>query len=175
MNKRGVFFLIDALVAIGILVVALILVLSLSAPTNAGIETELLVLDSFMTTLSTTRLQDLDNPSVNELINQSLLSPTTTALDGVAELYRKNMTGELSLEYARNLTRTLATTLQNQTRYGFYYVINDTMLYNQSFAQINDSSKRVTLNRMTFFSYRDGSTIELFGPVNTEVSLWITS
>jgi len=174
MNKRGVFFLIDSLIAVTIIIVAVVIVLQFSQEPQENLNFELEIADSFMNSLSSTQLQDLEDPFVRKLIVSNISEPDTKAMIAVADLYRRNLSGELSLGYAQNLTQALTKILGEQKQYGFYYKINNTYILNKSFDKLQESKKRVTLSRITFFDYDDAGKQKIFGPVKTEVSIWVT-
>ena len=172
MNKRGVFFLVDALVAVAILIVGLVLVLQYAEGPKKDIDSEVRILNSFLTTISSTQMQELDDNYAYHLINNSVVDPEVPVYIAIAQLYQIYKSGD-TLEYAVNLTKRVTKVFHNESQYGFYYKINETYIYNQSFSTLNASEKRVTLQKMTFFTYTESGQVNLFGPVTTEVSLWI--
>lgn len=174
MNKRGVFYLIDALVAVSIVIVTLVLALNFSEKHQEDLNFELDVLDSFMNALIKSQIHDIDNDYVQRLVGQRIIEPEATPFIAIADLYRRGQAGQLSPQYAENLTRELSKLVTHQNQYGFYYKINNTILYEKDMSKIAMSKKRVTLTKVTFFKYNDSGDTKLFGPTNTEASLWIT-
>ena len=174
MKKRGVFYLIDVLIAVSILITTIVLALQFTQDPEDNINSELNVLASFMDSITSTEVRDLQDSYVYELINQKVVEPDTPVYIAIADLYRRNVSGELSLSYAQNLTKNVTKLIQTKKQYGFYYMVNGTILYSKSFATINASKKRVTMQKMTFFSYKEADEVKLYGPISTNVSLWIS-
>ncbi len=173
MNKRGVFFLLDSLIGVSIIIVSIVLVFQFSQEPQEDLNSELQIAESFMNSLSSTQLQDMNDPYVNKLLQDNISQPEQTAMIAVADLYRREAAGELSFGYSQNLTKALTKLIIQDSQYGFYYKLNNTFIINKSMETMQDASKRVTLERMTFFGFNESGVQKMFGPVNTEVSLWV--
>jgi hypothetical protein len=175
MQKRGVFYLIDAFIAVVILVVALVLIFNIPTHEEDDLNSEVLLLDSFSSSILKSEIQDINNNYTNGLIQQGMLEPNMPVFIAIADLNRRELSGELGFGYAYNVSQIATEILTTSGQYGLYYQINDTIIYNKSINTMNSSKKRVTLHKMTFFIYNKTGSVQLYGPVSTEVSLWITS
>ena len=101
MNKRGVFFLVDALIAVSIIIVAVVLLMNFADDPKDSIDDELGVLNSFMNTLTQTQIRDLNSPAAYTVISQGLVEQDVPVYIAIADLDRRAKLG-LSPEYARN-------------------------------------------------------------------------
>lgn len=173
LNKKAYFFLIDSILALGVLAVGAFLIFTsyLSVPSKE--EPEILS-DNVMDFFANNKIKDINNPYAGlggTLWQQGkITNAENTLLQQVAEFYANN---DLSIaeQFIAELT-------QNNLppQYLFEFWIDDTLLYPQNPSQQHLDSKSATEvlipSKKIAYGILNQETGDLFGPYDTEVLVW---
>ncbi len=171
LKKRGYYFVVDALIGSIIIFLTIIVLLNQETkPTKIQYNYELA--EEYGSFILQTQIQDLNNPRVNELINnKNITNPTLTIMEQVDIFYYNNNIPAAE-QMIQNLTESLI-----PSKYGFSYRIitetNNTNIYNRTATNsINiDDAKMVIASKKITFIQIDSNT--MFGPAITEIKIWI--
>jgi hypothetical protein len=173
LNRRGYFFVIDSLIGCAIISLSLIIILN-SDVNDARVIRDYTLVDQYTGFLSTTKIEELNNQYVLELIaDGNITDVKRTVLEQIGEFHYND-----NLASARNLSANLTDSIIPR-KYGYSITIlqdfpnKDIVLYqrpsilgrNVSDAQFVLSSKRIN------FLMNDSAT--LYGPTIYEMKIWI--
>jgi hypothetical protein len=165
LNRRGYFFLVDAVIASLILFGGLFVLFSSGTQTEDSVQ-PLATIEDVLGTLATQPVSATLNPYyVDELLPQGLVPyPAATPLELVAYLNITDCGNPYCDDYAVNYSRSLFASALGP-EYGYELRINGSRL---AYA---DTQKRYQLAR-TFVLYVRTSDTEYVGPLEAEVYLW---
>lgn len=170
MDKRGSFFLIDALIGTTILVIAIFTIYSQPAENPSNVQSYLISTD-YLNIILSSEMRDLSDPYVLAKIEDgNITNLKNSLLIQNAELfYRQKHKGcNLCIGIANILTRTITEGIL-PAQYGISYSINGTMIYTRAPILLSNAKIVVNSKRITFFKINDTA---IFGPVITEVKIW---
>ena len=165
MQKRGsYFFVLDVFIAAAVLVLTIIIILSSRANVPDTTQSFLLAED-FMQFMTSTEVRDLTSNFKTQMVLAGEMSNTELNLyQQVAKFYFENKSN-LSYGFVESLANGMI-----PGQYGFSYVLNGTVIYNRSIEKLDSSDLVLVSKKITFFKI---NTKQLFGPVMTEVKVWV--
>ncbi|MBL7054710.1 hypothetical protein ISS05_03045 [Candidatus Woesearchaeota archaeon] len=177
MNKKAYFFVLDAMLALGILVMgALLLVSAYTRTPEKGQTTNLAedVLDFF----ADTKIEDFNNPifgPAGTLVQDGTIKDAQkTLLQQLGEFYYKynlDTSDETYLTYARLLITEVTEDIV-PAQYEYEFLIDDAKIYPEtSTDQSKQNSEVLFPARKICFETID-LTLDLFGPYEAEVLIW---
>lgn len=173
LNKQGYFFLIDSLLALGVLAVGGFLIF-FSYTQVPHKEDATILAESLMDFFSNTRIRGINNQYVGmggELWQQGIITNgENTLLQQAGSLYATNGQ-DIAEKFIANITQNAI-----PEQYLFEFWINDTLLYpgNPSAAHLDSkNSTRVLIpSRKIVYGFITEETGDLFGPYEAEVLVW---
>lgn len=172
MNKRGYFFVLDAFLALGILVIGVSIVLSYYTITPEKEQTTNIAED-FLGFFANTEIEDFNNPyfgSSGTLVQQGYIKDTKkNLLQQLGEFYFNN-----DLDKAENLITNVTVDLI-PFQYKYEFLIDNVRLHPKNPSQQFNLSKANTkvlfpAKKLSFGTINN--TLELFGPYEVEVLVW---
>ncbi len=172
-KKRGYFFVLDATLALFVLVIGTFLIASfyLKAPQPAQVG---LLSDDILNFLSNTKIKDLNNPYAGiggELWKQGLITdPENSLLQQIGEFYAENKP-DISEKFIQNLSEYVV-----PSQYKYEVWVNNIILYprNPSAGHISskgNTSLLLTSKKLTF-GILNKTTSDIWGPYKAEVFVW---
>jgi hypothetical protein len=168
LRKKGYYFVIDALIGSTIIVLSLMVVLSSGVrPTKIQYNYEMA--EEYSTFILTTKIQDLANPYINQLIlNKQINDTSLTIMEQTDLFYFKG-----DLTHATGVIQNLTEPLIPE-KYSLSYNIIEgsttTNIYNRSVTDINEARVIISSRKITFLQI-DSAT--MFGPATVEIKIWI--
>jgi hypothetical protein len=171
LKKKGYYFIIDALIGSMIIFLSLLIILNEGVkPTKIQYNYEMA--EEYSTFILTTKIQDLSNPYVYELINNGNITDTShTIMEQIDQFYYDN-----DSEHARRMVENLTESLIPD-KYGFSYSIIEgsttTNIYNntgKTSANITNAKLVIASRKITFLQINSST---MFGPALTEIKIWI--
>jgi len=179
MQRKGYIFSLDAIVAIGVMVVGIVLVLlSLSyKPTESQV---VFLSQDMVNALYSTRIYDLNDQDylyVHYLKqNGTITHMENTILEQIGELYYRNVTFKCQwcLGAARRFTQNL-TRYSIPEQYSFEIIVNNLTIYerngtNPSLSSAKNESRLLMTSRRIFSGFMN--TTAMWGPYTAEVAVW---
>ena len=172
-KKRGYFFVLDAVLALFILVVGVFLVTSSYVDVPQPTQVELLSED-LLNFLSKTKINDLNNPYAGiggELwVNGAITDADNSLLQQISEFYATNNLNTAE-KFIQNVSKDA---VPSQFRYEVW--IDGVILYpknptNEHIKSRNNTEVLLTSKKITFGIINKTSS-SLWGPYNAEVFLW---
>ena len=173
MNKKSYFFLIDSMIALGVLIIGGFLVFAAYTKIPSKEEPKLLS-ETTMGFFASTRISDTNNAysGLNgQLWQQGIITnDDNTLLQQIGEFYANNqlVTAE---KFIGNLTENII-----PTQYLFEFRMNNQLLYHRNPSQAHLNSKQSTAilipSRKMVHGYSNQETGDLFGPFAAEVLVW---
>jgi len=167
-NKKGYYFIIDAFIGSTIIFLSLLIIL------NGGIKPSKIqynyeMAEEYSTFILNTKIQDLNNEYVNSLTTSHAINDTTlTIMEQVDLFYYNNDTS-----HAKFMIQNLTDPLIAQ-KYSFSYDVIDgaktVNIYNRTNINTSDAKLVVASKKITFLQINSST---LFGPVMTEIKIWI--
>ena len=183
-NKRGYFFLIDSILALGVLAVGGFLALTFYLQVPSGNEPSILSED-VMDFFANNNVQSIDNPEVGiggtywssaevtACHGQTLTQiAENTLLQQVAVLYTDSLSNSCYRNIARNYIEKLtAGTFPPQ--YSFEFWMDDVLLYPAT-EQINakNAAKVLIPSKRIVYGIADQENGDMLGPYDTEALVW---
>ena len=163
MKKKAYFFLVDSLIALGVLAIGLILIFSYnsSAPRT---EQTFTVSDDVIKTLNSYQIRDINSYYLTNLQNNGNITDSTKPLlEQVAEFYYLNKRA-LIIEFLDNVTNNLI-----PDNFNYMIIINNDNVYNHTTMPIEAGryvipSRTITHGLLT--------PTEMYGPYIVEVLSW---
>jgi len=141
--------------------------------------------EDFTTFLMNTKMEDLNNPFINNWTNEGIISNVkNTIIQQVDEFYYKeryicNATNDTCIgtyrDYNYNIIQNLTDSLIS-SKYGFAYIIEDSALginetiYNRSVDKRASSNLVVVSKKITFLQI---NATTIFGPQMVSITVWI--
>ena len=184
LNKRAYFFLIDSMLALGVLAVGGFLIFSFYLQAPAGGEPGILSED-VMDFFANNKVQDINNPEVGlggtywsssgviACHGQALtLNPRNTLLQQVAVLYADSLSKICYRSIARGYIEKL-TQGTFPSQYAFEFWMDNTLLYPAT-EQIDakNAAKVLIPSKRIVYGIRNQETGDMLGPYDTEVLVW---
>jgi len=186
LKNKGYFFLIDSLIALGILTIGIFLIFTMYLRTPSKEEAEI-VSEDVMDFFANNKIKDVNNPyaGVNgELWNQGLITNAeNTLLQQVAEFY-KNYTLNVGVDQtlAEQYLDTSKTFVEEFTQnaissqYELEFWIQDTLLYPREASEAHNRSKSSTSvlipSKKIVYGISNKENGEMFGPYSVRVLAW---
>lgn len=174
--RKGYFFLIDSMLALGVLVIGSFLVFSTytKIPSKEGVE---LLSEDVMDFFADTKISGVNNEYAGvggQLWDSGLISNADNSLlQQLGEFYEQD-----NLDIAEQFILSL-TENSIPPQFLFEFRIEDTLLYPQNPSQSHlDSKDRTQVlipSKKIVHGYLDENTGDLFGPYDAEVLVWKTS
>lgn len=175
-NKRGYFFLIDSILALGVLVIGGFLIFSSYVKVPAKEDAAALA-ESLMDFFSNTKIKDVNNAYAGvggELWQQGIITnEENTLLQQIGVFYASNNLGTAGKLIA-NITKNSV-----PQQYLFEFHIDNALLYPQNASQIHLQSKNATRvlipSKKIVHGFLNEETGDLFGPYEAKVLVWQTT
>ena len=172
-NKRGYFFLIDSILALGVLTIGTFLIFTFYMQTPSKEETTILS-DNLMDFFASNRIKDVNNEYAGlggELWNLGLITnPENTLLQQVAEFYADDKQ-DIAEQFIAELTKNSL-----PLQYEFEFRMDSKLLYPQIPSQEHTDSKSSTKvlipSKKIVYGISNKETGDMFGPYNAEVLVW---
>ena len=173
MNKRGYFFLLDSIIALGVLIIGGFLVFASYTKAPSKEEPKFLS-ETTMDFFADTKISDINNAYAGfngQLWQQGdITNDDNTLLQQIGEFYAKNQLGTAE-KFIGNLTENII-----PVQYLFEFRMNNQLLYPINPSQDHLNSKQSTAilipSRKIVHGYLNQETGDLFGPYAAEVLVW---
>lgn len=172
-NKRGYFFLIDSILALGVLVIGGFLIFSsyANAPQKEGATA---LAESLMDFFSNTRISDTNNPYAGvggQLWQQGIITnEENTLLQQAGEFYANNNL-DIAEKFIANVTKNSI-----PPQYLFEFRMDGKLLYPREPSQSHLDSKEATMliipSKKIVHGFLNEETGDLFGPYEAEILVW---
>lgn len=163
MNKRGYFFLIDAIIGSAIIVITLFIIFNHNS-NSQKIESRYVLAEDFATLISNTRIEDINLNYTNTLVNNGKITNTKLrVIEQIAEFYYN---GNISL--AGNLTKEISDA-SISPKNGFSLSINGTTIYSRNINTLNNSKLVIVSKKIVFIQINSS---DLKGPDIAEIKIW---
>ncbi len=186
LGRRGYFFLIDSIIALGVLAVGTFLIFTLYA--NVPSKEEVTILsDDIMDFFANNKIKDVDNEYVGlggtlweEEGSDTGLCPgeeltanvENTLLQQVAEFYEKSAGNGCYLELAQKFIDELTKNIL-PLEYAFEFWMNGQLLYPDAEQTDSKNATKVLIpSKKIVYGILNKETGDMFGPYNAEVLLW---
>lgn len=172
-EKRGYFFVLDAVLGLLILVIGVFLITSSYVDVPQPVQVGLLSED-LLAFFSNTKIKDLNNPYVGiggELWKQGAITdPDNSLLQQIAEFYATN-----NLDIADKFIQNVSTgIIPPQFRYEVW--MNNVIIYPKTITiqhtKSRDSTKLLLTSKRLTFGIINKTTSNLWGPYKAEVFVW---
>ena len=186
LNRKGYFFLIDSMLALGVLAIGLFLIFAVYIKSPSKQEVTILS-DDIMDFFASNRIKDVNNDYAGlggTLWDDPCIdfepNPENTLLQQVAEFYEKSAGDTCYLDLAEQFIIEL-TTNRLPPQYIFEFRIHDgsgsvTLIYPQSPTQEHLDSKSATKvlipSKKIVYGFSNIETGDMFGPYSAEVLVW---
>ena len=172
LKKKGYFFMLDATLALFVLVIGVFLVLSLYVEVPDSAQVDFLSKD-IMNFFSDTKIKDLDNnyAGIGGQLwkNGTITDPENTLLQQIGELYANSQ-----LETAEKFVQNVSDIVPKQYRYEVW--IDNTRVYPKDAAQDHAKSRSDTelllTSKKLIFGLNNRTTNSIWGPYKAEVFAW---
>lgn len=162
-NKKGYFFIIDALIGSTIAVITLMLLLNANQHTQP-VQSKYTLAEEFSTFITNNRIEDLNDPYIYNLTSNGYITNTkNTIMEQITLFYYEG-----NLSFAANLTKDIADSVL-AAKNGFSYSIGNTTIYSRGEERLNNSKLVVTSKKMT---YMNANSTAMYGPQITEIRIW---
>lgn len=173
LKKRGYFFILDATLALFVLVIGAFLALSFALEVPAPAQVSLLSSD-IMNFLSSTKIKDLNNPYAGiggELWKQGIITDSeNTLLQQAGEFHYRNR-DDLAEKFLQNVSEPI---VPSQFRYEVW--IDNLRLYpknpSSEHTSSRDSTELLLTSKKITFGIANKTTSEILGPYKAEVYAW---
>jgi hypothetical protein len=169
-NSRGYFFLIDSVIALGVLAVGTFLIFTLYVEVPSK-EEPVILSDDIMNFFANNKIKDIDNEyaSLGGTLWQQgkITNADYTLLQQVAEFYKNNDL-DTAGTFIEELTRDV---LPYQYRFEFW--VDGQLLYpDTEQTDSKNAAKALIPSKKIVYGISNKETGEMFGPYNAEVLLW---
>ena len=173
-KKRGFFFIVDAVLAVSVLVVGIVLI-STSYVKSPQQDQVALLSDDLINFLSSKKIKDLNNPYAGiggELWNDgNITNGDNTLLQQIGEFYSTSQLN-LSEKFIQNVS---VGVIPTQFRYEVW--MNSFILYpktpSSEHMASRDNTKLLLTSKKITFGIKDRSTDDIWGPYKAEVFIWL--
>lgn len=188
-DRRGYFFLIDSIIALGVLAVGTFLIFALYTNVPSKVEVAILS-DDVMDFFANNKIRDVDNEYAglggtlwSEEGRDTGLCPgeeltanlENTLLQQAAEFYEKSAGNSCYLDLAQKFIDELTKNMLPQ-QYTLEFWMDDNLLYPKDPSQEHLDSKSSTEvlipSKKIVYGILNKETGDMFGPYNTEVLVW---
>lgn len=178
MNKKGYFFILDAFLAATIIAFTLVAILG-SDVTVSQRTSDFTQADAISKFLLDTKLEDIDNQMVKDLIANGYGNPRSTVMEQIDTFYyiSSKQTDAAKKTYYQDLSRNLLKNVSEpivSQKYGYVYIIHDVTanytVYERSLSTFNSTNFRVVTKRIAYVRINQTA---VFAPHIVEFSLWI--
>jgi len=172
LKKRGYFFILDAVLALLVLVIGVFLITSsyVKVPQQAQVG---LLSDDLLNFLSNTKIKDFNNPYAGiggELWNNGLITePDNSLLQQTGEFYATNRL-DIAEKFISNVSSGIVPV---QFRYEVW--MNNVVLYptqTPEHAKSRNSTEILLTSKKITFGVLNKTTSDLWGPYKAEVFVW---
>ena len=167
MKKKGYFFMLDALLALGVLIIGVSTLLNSFTFSPEKMQTINLAEDA-IDFFSNTKIEDFNNPifgpSGTLVKNGTIKNTQKTLLQQLGEFFYDSDLGNAGLlaeEVMENLI---------PYQYSYELLINDTTIYSKGLSSKGNSELLFPARELSFGTV--GNTLDLFGPYKVEVLVW---
>ena len=174
MNKRGYFFILDAFLALGILVIGVTILLQSYTKTPEKEQTTDIAEDTLVF-FANTKIEDLNNPTFGPsgtLVQSGVIKDTQkTLLQQLGEFYYKYL--DSGDENYLNLAGQLVTNVTENLipfQYKYEFLIQGTTIYSKDPLSKENSKVLFPAKKLSFGTI--DKTLDLFGPYKVEVLAW---
>ena len=180
-KKRGYFFILDAVLALLVLVIGVFVVTSYYVEAPKPVQVGLLSGD-LLAFLANNKIKEINNPYVGiggELWNQGFITdPENTLLQQIGEFYKKyedDPTDDSYLDFAEKFIQNVSkNAVPPQFRYEIW--MNDVILYpktpSSGHLTSKDNAKILITSKRLTFGVMDKKTGEIWGPYKAEAFVW---
>jgi|TARA_B100001964_G_scaffold208023_1_gene240304 hypothetical protein len=186
LNKKAYFFLIDALLALGVIAVgtAMVFTLYTNVPSK---EQPAILSDDLMDFFANNKIKDVNNEYVGlggtlwETEGQPggicngeelIANGENTLLQQVAIFYEKSSGNSCYLNLVKKFILKL-TENTLPTQYGFEFWMDDQLLYPETEQTVSKSKTKVLIpSKKIAYGIMNQETGDMFGPYNAEVLVW---
>lgn len=186
LNKKAYFFLIDALLALGVIAVgtAMVFTLYTNVPSK---EQPAILSDDLMDFFANNKIKDVNNEYVGlggtlwETEGQPggicngeelIANGENTLLQQVAIFYEKSSGNSCYLNLVKKFILNL-TENTLPTQYGFEFWMDDQLLYPETEQTVSKSKTKVLIpSKKIAYGIMNQETGDMFGPYNAEVLVW---
>ena len=173
LKKRGLFFTLDAVLGLTVLIIGIFLVTSSYVSVPQPVQVEILS-DDLLDVLSNTKIRDLNNPYAGiggVLWSQGLITDADNSLlQQIGELYAKNNL-DTAEKFIQNVSKGI---VPEQFRYEIW--IDGTLLYPKTPSPEHIKSKTSTglllTSKKLTFGILNKTTSDVWGPYKAEVFVW---
>lgn len=172
-KKRGYFFVLDAVLAVSVLIIGVFLVASsyVNAPKPAQVE---LLSGDLLNFLSSTKIKELNNPYAGiggQLWSQGIITDADNSLlQQIGYFYATNQLG-IAEKFIQNASKGV---LPEQFNYEVW--MDNTILYPRRQSAEHISSKNSTeillTSKKITFGILNSTTSDMWGPYKAEVFVW---
>ncbi len=173
LKKRGYFFILDAMLALTVLVMGIATILSAYVKVNPAAQAGLLS-DDLLNFLSNNRIKDLNSPYAGiggELWNQGSITDADNTLLQQAGIFYATGQPDTAENFIQNVS---AGIIPSQFDYEVW--INGAVLYPKSpspeHARSKNSTKLMLTSKKITFGILNRTTSGLWGPYKAEVFVW---
>lgn len=173
LKKRGYFFVIDAVLALAIIVIGIFLITASYTQVPQQAPVSFLSVD-LMNFLADTKIKDLNNPYGGiggELWNQGLITDEGNSLLQQTAIFYKTNKLDIAGKFIGNIT---AGIVPSQYRYEVW--VDNIVLFPQILTDEHKKSKNNTglliTSKQITFGVLNETTGDIFGPYKAEVFLW---
>ena len=173
MKKRGFFFILDAMLALFVLVIGVFLITSsyVNTPTSTQVE---LLSDDLLDFLSNIKIKDINNQYAGvggELWNQGMITDAENSLlQQTGEFYAKNQL-DIADKFVQNVTQGIVPPQYNHELWINGVLVSPKILTPE---HINSKSKTKLLltSKKITFGILNKTTSDIWGPYKAEVFVW---
>ena len=185
-NRRGYFFIIDSIIALGVLATGTFLIFTfyVNIPSKEAVT---ILSDDLMDFFANNKIKDINNPYAGlggtlwETEGQTgglcegevlTVNAENTLLQQIAKFYEKSASDDCYLDLARKFIDELTKNTLPQ-EYTFEFWMNDELLYPDT--EYTDSKNTANLlipSKKIAYGILDKETGDMFGPYNAEVLVW---
>ena len=172
-KKRGYFFVLDAVLALTVLVIGVFLITSshVNVPQPAQVG---LLSDDLLDFLSNTKIKEFNNPYAGiggELWNNGIITdPDNSLLQQIGELYAANRLG-IAEKFISNASSGIV-----PVQFRYEVLMNNVVLYPQSpnpeHLKSRNSTEILLTSKKITFGILNRTTSDLWGPYKAEVFVW---
>ncbi|MCH7850434.1 MAG: VWA domain-containing protein [Nanoarchaeota archaeon] len=150
LKKRGVFFSIDSLIALAVLITGIILIV----PLTNNAEQDLFIQSDIVVALSSLKIGEIDNSYVDGLISSGKIEDLNkSVLEQIAEFYVTNKT------IARELSVSIFENINTGENFGIWF--GNELIASKNTTKFSDA-KKVIVERQVISGIREGESVTAF-------------
>jgi len=169
MNKKGYFFIVDALIGVAIMIAALTYFYNIQSYEQPKDQMYLLA-DNLISFMSQIRIAGINNQYVNNLrINKNITNEDNTILEQINEFEYLAKNGcSICENHSKNMIANITNGII-ESQYNFKLSLNNKTIYEQSKFDESRSLTSIKLGRVIYTIINGTS---LYGPSYAEISVW---